>query len=156
MMRVTRQPIWRKAFIKQDDGSALLLMIGATALVITIVFAGVSATSLYLERKRLLTLADGASLAAAEAFDLGSARFTGGHVVVQLTNDRIEQAVQGYLADAGERGVTITEASTRDGRSATVGLTAVWHPPVISLLMPDGLEVSVSSTARSVFGSAQD
>lgn len=138
--------------LQREEGSALLLIIGATALVITIVFAGVSATSLYLDRKRLLTLADGAALAAAEAFDLGSARFASGHVVVQLTNDRVERAARTYLADAGAEGVSITEASTRDGKSATVSLVTQWHPPVVSLLMPEGLEVSVSSTARSVFG----
>ena len=35
--------------------------------------------------------------------------------------------------------------------SATVQLSAHWSPPVVSLLVPDGIRIDVTSTARSVF-----
>jgi hypothetical protein len=38
-----------------------------------------------------------------------------------------------------------------DGRSATVELSARWSPPVVSLLVPDGIRIDVTSTARSIF-----
>ncbi|MDQ1606126.1 MAG: hypothetical protein QOJ18_493, partial [Microbacteriaceae bacterium] len=38
-----------------------------------------------------------------------------------------------------------------DGRSATVELSAYWRPPILSLLVPDGIRIDVTGVARSVF-----
>ena len=48
--------------IRVEDGSTLLLTIFYAALALVLILLVVAATSLYLERKRLYTLADGASL----------------------------------------------------------------------------------------------
>jgi hypothetical protein len=45
----------------------------------------------------------------------------------------------------------IERAVTDDGRGATVELSAYWTPPVLSLLVPEGFRIEVTSTARSVF-----
>ncbi|MCM3686832.1 hypothetical protein [Kocuria rosea] len=39
-----------------------------------------------------------------------------------------------------------------DGRTAEVTLHAVVHPPVVSLLVPDGVPVSATSEARARLG----
>ncbi|MCC6269748.1 MAG: hypothetical protein IT190_00550, partial [Microbacteriaceae bacterium] len=58
-------------WLKNDDrGSMLPLTIFYGFLSTVLILLVVAATSLYLERKRLFTLADGAALVAAEAFEL--------------------------------------------------------------------------------------
>ncbi|MEO5920555.1 MAG: pilus assembly protein TadG-related protein, partial [Pseudolysinimonas sp.] len=62
--------------LRDEHGSTLPLICfyGALALLVTLIVA--SATSLYLERKRLFTLADGAALVGAESFELDEVAMT--------------------------------------------------------------------------------
>lgn len=139
---------------RDDEGSSLILIVFAAAITVAVTFAVFSATSLYLERKRLLSLADGAALAGAESYDLAHVSIRSGVATVTLDSGQVRRTVQGFVAagtpvDLGA--VRIDEARTRDGRSATVTLSTVWHPPVVSFLMPTGMRIDVTSTARSVF-----
>jgi hypothetical protein len=139
-----------------DDGSTLVLTIFYGVLALMLVLVVVAATSLYLERKRLFSLADGAALAAAEAFPLASVRTVPGEAGVRpvLSSADVARAAEDYLAavaDDGFEGLTLERAASVDGSSATVSLSAVWRPPVVAIVLPDGLRVSVSSVARSVF-----
>lgn len=137
-----------------DEGSSLILVVFAAAITIAVVFAALSATSLYLERKRLLSLADGAALAGAESYDLSDVSVRQGIATVTLDSSQVRRAVQTFVASGASADlgtVRIDEARTRDGRSATVTLSTVWHPPVVSFLMPPGMRIDVTSTARSVF-----
>jgi hypothetical protein len=136
---------------------ALALILGVTA-----------ATSLYLERKRLFTLADGAALAASESFDLasvvaGGAPGAGGagngsgqvpNLRPTLTTAGVTGAAQQYLAsvdNAGLEGLVLQRSVTTDGRSATIALASSWRPPVVSLFLPEGIRLEVEATARSIF-----
>jgi uncharacterized membrane protein len=138
-----------------DEGSTLILTSFFCALGLVVILLVVAATSLYLERKELFTLADGAALAGAEAFDLDQVQVSGeGAITPQLSSADVATAVDAYLSaqDLGSfEGLTITRAGSIDGRSATVSLAASWHPPVISLLVPAGIGIEVTSVARSVF-----
>ena len=140
--------------LRDEEGSILPITIFFMFLAITVIVAVTAATSLYLERKRLFTLADGAALAGAEAFDLDAVRVTDGAVHAELTSSAVRAAASGYLASAPHGSLTdldLAEAGTSDGRSATVSLQASWRPPMLSLLMPAGIRLDVTSTARSVF-----
>ena len=138
---------------RADDGSSLILVIFAGMLSIAVALAVASATSLYLERKRLFSLADGAALVAAESFSLDNVEVSEGRVTPRLTSTRVKEAATAFVAvstpsDLGP--VRIDDAITRDGRSATVSLSTVWHPPIVTFLMPSGMRIDVTSTARSV------
>lgn len=125
-----------------------------SALSLIVIFLVVGATSLYLERKRLYTVADGAALAAAEAFDLDDVTVVAGEVRPHLRSDEVRAAVEGYLAELPEAGLgelAIDEASSADGLTATVTLSAIWRPPLLTPLLPDGVPIDVTSVARSVF-----
>jgi hypothetical protein len=139
--------------LRDDDGSILPLTIFYGLLSLALILMVVAATSLYIERKRLFTLADGAALAGAEAFDLDAVTHDGSTPSAQLDSADVHDAVADYLADSSASGfdaLQLTEADSPDGASATVRIAATWHPPVVSLLVPDGIRIEVRSTARSV------
>ena len=141
--------------MKDDEGSTLLLTIFYGFLALALILLVSAATSLYLERKRLFTLADGAALVGAEAFDLQSVTMTPGGARPILESEDVALAVTGYLAEAPTAPfdrLRVESAHTVDGRSATVTLSAQWSPPVVSLLVPDGMPIEVTALARSVFG----
>ncbi|NNC11113.1 hypothetical protein HII28_04370 [Planctomonas sp. JC2975] len=142
------------AVLRDERGSTMPLIIFFAFLCLTVVLLASAATSLYLERERLYAVADGAALAGAESYDLGDAAVVDGHPRPTLRSTEVSDAVDDYLGSAAARGfdgLVVERASTEDGRSATVRLSAVWHPPVVSVLVPAGLRIAVTSTARSVF-----
>lgn len=137
-----------------EQGSALLLTIFYAFLSLVLIFMVVAATSLYLERKRLFTLADGAALVGAESYDLDDVELTPTGYRPQLTNAKVASAVASYVtANRGDgfSELRIEEATTNDTASATVSLSAYWKPPFVSLLVPEGIRIDVTATARSVF-----
>ena len=143
-----------RARLAADDGSTMPLVIFFSFLCLVLILLVVSATSLYLERKRLFTLADGAALVGAEAFALDDVQLTPTGLRPELRDAAVAAAVQSYVATtpaADFEGLTIERSETVDGRSATVTLSSWWHPPVISLLVPEGLRIEVTSVGRSVF-----
>ncbi len=138
----------------REDGSILPLVAGFGALALALVLLVAAAASLYLERKRLFTVADGAALAGAEAFALDEVARTPIGPRPTLTSAQVAAAVSGYLATAptGDlEQLAVERAVTLDGRSATVELAAYWRPPVLSLLVPQGFRIEVTAVGRSVF-----
>jgi uncharacterized membrane protein len=150
MMRRVRPALERG---DHDDGSTLLLTIFFCFLGLSLVLVVVAATSLYLERKRLFTLADGAALAAAEAWSLDSVQVDGDRLSLELESDAVRQAAVEYLGDAehGLADVQLVRAASDDGQSATVTVSAVWYAPIHTELLPLSVPIEVTATARSVF-----
>ena len=140
--------------MRDDEGSTLLLTIFYGFLSLVLVLLVVAASSLYLERKRLFTLADGAALVGAESFELSDVTVTPSGPRVQLQSADVAAAVSAYVASTPSdfESLRIDRALTVDGRSATVQLSAYWRPPIVSLLVPEGIPIEVTAVARSVFG----
>ena len=46
----------------------------------------------------------------------------------------------------------VERAETTDGLTATVSLSSYWRPPVVTLFVPEGIRIEVTSVGRSVFG----
>lgn len=137
-----------------DDGSILLLTSFYTFLALVLVLLLTSASSLYLFHARLLGLADAAALAGAEAFDLQSATLDGTLVRPVLTDALVESAVREYFSALPRRGIAdlqVTRAGTSDDQGAVVELRAVWRPPLLSALVPQGVPVTAEGSARAVF-----
>ncbi len=144
-----------KRLFRDETGSTIPLIVGFAALALALIFTVVAASSLYLERKRLFDLADGAALSGAEAFDIDDVAVTGGVRRPVLRTPEVADAVRDYLANApaGDLAdLTVVDAETVDGRSATVTLSAYWRPPVFTTLGQQGFPVRVTVIARSVFG----
>ncbi|MCC6375987.1 MAG: Tad domain-containing protein [Microbacteriaceae bacterium] len=142
------------ATIRSEQGSMLPLMIFYCALCMVLVFVVIAATSLYLERKRLFTLADGASLVGAEAFSLDDLTVTEHGTELSLDSAKVAEAATEYLQSiptAEFDDFSIDQAASIDGKSATVSLSANWKPPVVTLILPEGIRLQVTATSRSVF-----
>jgi hypothetical protein len=143
------------AALRRDDGSILPLVCGFGALALALILVVAAATSLYLERKRLFTLADGAALVGAESFDLADVAVTAHRPRVELEPAQVRSSVRAYLAGnpIGEfESLHLDEATTLDGRSARVTVSAIWRPPVITVFVPDGMRIDATAVSRTVFG----
>jgi hypothetical protein len=140
---------------RSDEGSTLPLVAAFGALAIALVLVAAAASSLYLERKRLFTLADGAALVGAEAFDLVQVVATADGPRPVLEPDDVRTAVEDYLeiAPTSEfEELRVEAATTTDGRSATVTVSATWRPPVVTVFFPEGVRIEASAVARAVVG----
>ena len=146
----------------RDAGQIMLLSVVFGVLALLLVTAVVSATSIHLERKTLLVLADDLALRAANGIDLDA--FYRGHAdaptsggVVPLTDAGVRRAVEGYIAAhpeaiVGIEGLEVSEAVAPDGRTARVTLTAVARPALVSWVTApwsSGIGLRVTSSARA-------
>ncbi len=137
----------------REDGQIGVLVIGYVVLALLLAAVVMAASAVYLEHKKLLSLADGAALAAADSFMVGD--IGGGSVPSpSLVEERVKAAAGSYLTDSGAFGrhdhlVLTAGTGSEPGGTAVVVLAAVAHPPVISFLLPDGILVEAKSVARS-------
>ncbi|MEO3933825.1 pilus assembly protein TadG-related protein [Micrococcaceae bacterium Sec7.4] len=138
----------------RDAGQLMVLIIGYVLLALLITTVVIAASSVYIEHKKLLSMADGASVAAADSFTLGQLDTGGGTPTAVLTGARVRSAAVEFLdrssAFARLSGLTVGPGTgSPDGSTAVVVLSAAVHPPVVNFLVPDGIRIEASSTARS-------
>ncbi|MCI1019370.1 hypothetical protein HWD99_12100 [Microbacterium sp. C5A9] len=126
-----------------DDGSVLLLTLGYALLALT--FVCVCATDLYLAQKRLDSLADAAALAGADGFTLV---VDGSHALAELSDPQVQEQAAAVIEVASET-VTLVSATASENLTARVTITAPWHPPLLSLFVPDGVELRATATSRT-------
>lgn len=138
---------------RSADGSTLLFVIFAVLLSVAVLLGTVSAASLYLERKRLFLVADGAALAASQNFALDQVTVdvSAGRLTFRLTNTDVMAGSRAYLSAAGAHGVRLVSAETPDGVTAEVRVASTWHPPVVGIFMPQGIGLEVIGRARGTF-----
>ena len=142
----------RRRLAHEEEGSTLVLTIGFAALALALVLAVVAATSLLIERRRLFTVADGAALAAAEAFALQQVRFDGDSATPELADSAVSVAASHWAsAAAGDLQDVRVDGASADARSATVTVSSGWRPPVLSFFLPESIRLDATSTARAVF-----
>ncbi|MCZ2403913.1 hypothetical protein IV498_12155 [Paenarthrobacter sp. Z7-10] len=132
----------------------MVLIIGYVLLVLLLVTVVAAVSSVYLEQKKLLSVADGAAVAAADSYALNQVGGTTGAPVAALNRDTVNAVVRSYLDLNGTyalfSGLAVGAGTgTPDGRTAQVTLSAVVHPAMVNFLIPAGIEVSATSTARS-------
>jgi hypothetical protein len=143
-----------RRLLGDEEGSTLPLVAGFGALGLALVLVAAAASSLYLERKQLFTLADGAALVGAEAFELADVRVADGMPTVDLDPADVDRDVRAFLdgtPNGGFEGLVVEQATSRDGESATVTLSAIWRPPVVTVFFPEGWRIETTATARTVF-----
>lgn len=134
-----------RAALAGDDGSVLPLVLGYALLAIAVIFVGVCATDLYIAQKRLDSLADAAALAGSDGFTLEA---EGEGVRAELTDDGVRDQASAVIG-AVDSAASLVSAGTPDGVSARVTVAAVWHPPLLSPFVPDGVPLEATATSRT-------
>jgi uncharacterized membrane protein len=127
-----------------EEGSVILLTLGYMVLALVLVLVCANATSLYLEQKRLDAVADAAALAGADGFTL---TVVDGEARADLTDADVRAQAEDIVDAYG--GVALVSAATPDGVSARVSVAGVWHPPVITLFVPEGVPLEATATSRN-------
>lgn len=140
---MTRHP--ESAESCDDEGSVLILTLGYAALAIVAILICAAATTLYLAQKRVDGVADAAALAAADGFVL---TVVDGEPLATLTDEGVRSSAELFIADLASD-VTVVSAGTPDGVSARVTVAASWHPPFITLFVPDGVALEATATSRT-------
>lgn len=138
----------------QEAGQMIVMIIGYVLLALLVVTVVIGISSVYLEHKRLLSLADGASLAAADSYTLGEVGGVGGSPSAVLGSGRVRSVAADFVArnPASDRFSELAVSAATgspDGSTAVVVLSAEVHPPVVNFLVPDGIRIEAVSTARS-------
>lgn len=137
-----------------EDGQVGVLIIGYLLLTLLVLAVVLAASSVYLGHTRLLSVADGAALAAADNFTMDTGAPGGRGRQPVLDAAAVRSSVEGYLerTAAGQRFTSLTVAAstgTPDGRTAQVVLTAVVRPPLVTILVPEGIPIIATADARS-------
>lgn len=147
-----------------DSGQVLVLAIGFVAVALALIATVAAVTSVQLERKRLLSVADAAAAYAAGTFDeplfhSNLDRVGGGAVdpVIVLTDASVATGAQEYLDDSSDvvslRDVRLVSGTTPDGQTAVVELAGVARPALVGWLMDvldddGGVRIVVEGAAR--------
>lgn len=146
-----------KAMSVRDDseqGQTLVLIIGFTLIALLLASVVAGASAVYIEHKKLLSMADGASVAAADSYTLGGTTEGSSRPAAVLTSERVRNVTASYLSRNNayarfDRLAVGGATGSPDSSSADVTLTAVAHPPIVSFLLPEGIPIEARSTARS-------
>jgi Putative Flp pilus-assembly TadE/G-like len=137
---------------RDERGSTIPLIVGLVAVLLMGIALVINASSAYLQRQSLDTLADGAALRGA---DLGAAGVyaEGGLTQVRLLQEwgAVEKVVTAYLVSVGADqtypGLDVEARVNPVDRSVTVTLTAPLHLPLHIPGSPVKPVVGASSTA---------
>ncbi|PRB44297.1 hypothetical protein CQ020_03555 [Arthrobacter sp. MYb23] len=137
----------------REEGQITVLVVGFVLLSLLLASVVMAASAVYLEHKKLLSLADGAALAAADSYRVGD---IGGSTIpaTSLVDERVLAATYSYLeasrASSRQQDLAVAGGTgSEPGGTAVVVLTAVVHPPLISFLLPEGILIEAKATARS-------
>lgn len=145
---------------RPDDGQVMLLVLGYAVVTMLLVTVVAAATSVHLTRHRLVGLADGAALDAADALDIGgfyAPGRAGAADPVPLSDATVRRSVEDYLGVAAggqpfPRPVVGPGTGTPDGVTAQVTLTTTARIPIVSTVLrpwADGVRVTVTVRARA-------
>lgn len=128
-----------------EAGSVLLLTLGYALLALALILVALTATDLYIAQKRLDALADSAALAGADGFTV---EVEGDVVHARLTDGGVREQATAVLEGMPGRAALVA-ATAPDGLSARVTIAADWHPPVVSLFVPEGVHLEATATSRT-------
>ncbi len=137
-----------------DRGSVLVLGLGLVVLAMVAVGLAVDASRLFLARRSLASLADGAALRGAHDLDLAALYASGAADVLPLSAGRVERDVAAYVtrraAANGLAGVRVVSVLVRDG-TVEVELAMTEQVPLLGTVLgrPDGESVTATASART-------
>jgi hypothetical protein len=142
--------------LHDERGSISIFIVGLTVIATLLIAGTIAVTSAHLSRMRLLDVADGAALSAANGLD-DSAYTRGVTTSVPLSNATVRERAAGYVASRPRPGGILAwklgqGTGTPDGRTAVVTLTGEAELPMIGSVLRElgvSVRISVESSARA-------
>ncbi|WP_299166774.1 pilus assembly protein TadG-related protein [uncultured Arthrobacter sp.] len=137
-----------------EDGQISVLIIGYILLSLLVVAVVTAVSAVYIEHKKLLSVADGAALSAADTFSVASIDTGGGAPAPTLDSESVSRAAAAYLERSGAlprfNSLDLDPATgAPDPRTARVVLSAEVHPPIVNFLVPAGIPITATADARA-------
>lgn len=137
-----------------EDGQMMVLIVGFVLIALLLATVVTAVSAVYLEHKKLLSMADGASSAAADSYTLGQPEGAAGEPSALLNGERVRKITQNYLTSNSayarfDQLAIVAGTGSPDNSTAEVVLSSVAHPPVVNFLLPEGILIEARSTARS-------
>ena len=141
---------------RDEEGSITPFVLGLTVIAMLLIAGTVAVTSAHLSRMRMLDVADGAALSAANALD-DSAYAAGVGESVPLSNTSVQERAAAYVGSRPRPASILAwrlapGTGTPDGRTAVVALTGEAELPMIGPALRElgvSVRISVESHARS-------
>ena len=139
---------------RDDCGSVLVLGLGVVVVALIAVGMAVDSSRLFLARRSVASLADGAALRGAHDLDLTALYASGAADTLPLSARQVERDVAEYVsaqsAANGLQGVRVVTVLVRDG-SVEVSLALTERVPLLGTMLghPDGVLVTATARARS-------
>lgn len=139
---------------RDEDGSISIFIVGLTVIAMLLIAGTIAVTSAHLSRMRLLDVADGAALSAANGLD-DTAYTQGVNTSVPLSNATVRERAAAYVGSRPRPGSILAwrlgpKTGTPDGRTAVVALTGEAELPMIgSVLRELGVSISISVESRA-------
>lgn len=134
---------------RNDAGQTSVFIIGVTVIILLFALTIAAITSVNLQHRKLLSLADSAAQAAATAFVLEDPT----QPVLSISTDSARRQVQEHIGDIGGAqrlpNLQIQTVRVLGNTTVTVELTATAHPPIVNWLLPDGVTVTAEGSART-------
>ena len=153
MSRAGAEPVTSR---RGEEGSITPFVLGLTVIAMLLIAGTVAVTSAHLSRMRMLDVADGAALSAANALD-DSAYAAGVGETVPLSNASVQERAAAYVGSRPRPGSILSwrlapGTGTPDGRTAVVALTGEAALPMIGPALRElgvSVRISVRSEARA-------
>lgn len=138
---------------ESERGSVLLFIVGLCLVLLLVASTVVGVSSVYLERHRLQSLADQAATSAAQRVE-GISAASEAEALIHLNSATVTSTTQTFLTESGAAGdfsnLAISPGTGVSGNStAVVVLSATAHPPLLSIVVPDGVNITVTGKARA-------
>ena len=136
----------------REEGSILLLVVGLALILLLIATVVIGITAVYVERQKLQSLADQLSTASAQQV---TGLYQGVEKPkVQLSDVQVQQSVAEFLVQTNAavefEALTVGQPTgAPDPNTAEGKLTAYARVPLLSIVVPEGVPISVTSSARS-------
>ncbi|PFG36090.1 hypothetical protein ATL41_0799 [Flavimobilis soli] len=163
-MRKERAARTARRLRDDDSGQVLVLAIGFVAVALALIATVAAVTSVQLERKRLLSVADAAAAYAAGTYDEALFHSSFDRIgdgapgpAIVLTDASVAKGAQEYLAASSGvvslREVQLVSATSPDGQTAVVELSGVARPALVGWLTDvldddGGVRIVVQGAAR--------
>ena len=144
---------------RAEEGSISLFILGLSVISMVLIAGTIAVTSAHLARMRLLDVADGAALSAANALD-EAAYQRGVGESVPLSNASVRERAASYVRSRPKPATVVAwsldpATGSPDGRTAVVALSGEAQLPMIGPALRElgvSIGISVRSEARSDIG----